>query len=95
MWLDVDDDKYTTNGASSTADKDGVLVEWHEEGCGSTDDSASDARSWPLHDTWVALSIPTGWLCPRCGKVNSPDMKQCGCGPERLPNTIIGPSETK
>lgn len=21
----------------------------------------------------------TGWICPRCGKVNAPDIKQCSC----------------
>ena len=20
-----------------------------------------------------------GWICPRCSKVNAPDVKECGC----------------
>lgn len=46
--------------------------------------------------------IPTGWLCPRCGVVNAPDVKRCECEPSLedarqgvLPNTVVGPSETK
>ncbi|KPK86874.1 MAG: hypothetical protein AMJ81_00175 [Phycisphaerae bacterium SM23_33] len=46
--------------------------------------------------------IPTGWLCLRCGAVNAPDVRRCDCepGPEdlrrgTLPNTVVGPSETK
>ena len=25
-------------------------------------------------------NIPTGWLCPRCNKVNSPAVTCCQCG---------------
>ena len=46
--------------------------------------------------------IPIGWLCPRCGAVNAPDVKRCDCEPKvddqrhgALPNTVAGPSETK
>lgn len=46
--------------------------------------------------------IPTGWLCPRCRVVNAPDVKRCECEPSledarrgTLPNTVVGPSETK
>jgi hypothetical protein len=38
---------------------------------------------------------PIGWLCPRCGKVNAPDVKQCDCKPPQLPHTVVGPKETK
>ena len=46
--------------------------------------------------------IPTGWLCPRCGTINAPDVRRCECEPGEgdlrhgiLPNTVVGPSETK
>jgi len=29
-----------------------------------------------------------GWLCPRCGKVNAPDVKECGCGKDVKPLDI-------
>lgn len=38
--------------------------------------------------------IPVGWLCPRCGKVNAPDVRQCSCKSKDVP-VVIGPSETK
>lgn len=27
----------------------------------------------------------TGWLCPRCNKVNSPDVMKCDCVPDLVP----------
>ena len=32
-------------------------------------------------------SIPQGWECPRCHKVNAPSMKQCSCIPEEKKNS--------
>lgn len=25
--------------------------------------------------------LKVGWLCPRCGKINSPFVQQCNCSP--------------
>lgn len=38
---------------------------------------------------------PVGWVCPRCGKIWAPDIKQCDCKPPQLPHTVVGPTETK
>lgn len=27
---------------------------------------------------WV-VSMPTGWICPKCGRVLAPDMQECPC----------------
>lgn len=47
----------------------------------------------------IISNLPTGWLCPRCERVNAPDVKQCPCQPPTLPNTVsapkLGPQETK
>lgn len=32
-------------------------------------------------------SIIYGWICPRCGKVLAPDVKECTCKPEPKSNT--------
>lgn len=29
-----------------------------------------------------AAPVQEGWLCPRCGKINSPDVAQCPCSPK-------------
>lgn len=39
--------------------------------------------------------VKEGWPCPRCGKVNAPDVKQCDCKSPRLPHTIVEERETK
>jgi len=39
-------------------------------------------RSVILYPTYSDdTTKPTGWLCPRCKKVNAPDVKQCDCEP--------------
>ncbi len=35
--------------------------------------------------TFVPSPQPTGWICPRCGAVNAPDVKQCSCSPSYYP----------
>lgn len=34
---------------------------------------------------WTPV-VKYGWMCPRCGKVNSPFTKQCDCEPEKKSN---------
>lgn len=36
---------------------------------------------WTWHQERKAAQepMPTGWLCPRCGRVNAPSEKQCSC----------------
>jgi len=35
---------------------------------------------WPLTPTTVATDhTHTGWECPRCDRVNSPDIEACPC----------------
>ena len=50
--------------------------------------------------TMETRDIPIGWLCPRCGAINAPDVKQCECEPvaeqsDGPPMWGLGPSETK
>ena len=30
-----------------------------------------------------------GWICPRCGKVNAPDVKQCDCDNGHYEHTFV------
>lgn len=30
-------------------------------------------------------NIPTGWLCPRCSRMNAPTVQQCSCGEPVMP----------
>ncbi len=53
-------------------------------------------REDPNKETMPTLTIPNkelvikyGWVCPRCGKVNSPFTKQCNCGPEKRGNYYL------
>lgn len=32
--------------------------------------------------TGMENQTPTGWVCPRCGKVNAPTEKSCPCSKE-------------
>lgn len=32
-----------------------------------------------MPQTWQPLN--TGWICPRCQKVNAPSVQQCSCPP--------------
>lgn len=36
----------------------------------------------------VTLAMPTGWVCPRCGRVNAPHVDQCVCKPDELQGVI-------
>ncbi len=59
-------------------------------------------RELPESGQVTVTTNPVGWLCPRCGAINAPDMKRCECKPSEedlrhgiLPNTVVGPSEVK
>lgn len=48
--------------------------------------------------TMEAFDIPIGWLCPRCGTINAPDVKRCECEPgitQPDEPLTLGPTETK
>ncbi len=53
-------------------------------------------------DAWEELwtaETRYGWLCPRCNRVNAPDVKECQCKPEvdwkeALRNRGISPDST-
>jgi hypothetical protein len=40
-----------------------------------------DIWDWTFVPTDIPLSIPTGWACPRCGKINAPWVTSCDCYP--------------
>lgn len=34
----------------------------------------------PIHNSNLP-TLPTGWICPRCGKVHAPTVTECDCQP--------------
>lgn len=39
-------------------------------------------------------STPSGWICPRCQRVNAPTVRQCQCGQREEPFEL-GPTDER
>jgi len=77
------------------------LPKWKEKKMNRMDDIWSEPMPFVFEKGGFKIvpEVPVGWLCPRCERVNAPDIKQCPCQPPTLPNTVSapkpGPQETK
>jgi rubredoxin len=62
---------------------------WSCVACGANKYQVSQSTKFDFVEYFKKLikpaepELPQGWGCPRCKKVNAPDVKQCGCDPDK------------
>lgn len=49
-----------------------------ESSTGTSTSTSTTASQWQTYNRYKA---ERGWLCPRCGRINAPWVRQCDCSP--------------